>query len=139
MIEPIPKKERTDRRVGCLPEATYYKPRGIPVRELELVEVSINELEAMRLCDLEGMGQVEAARRMGVSRRTFWLHLKAARRKVIDALLNGKAIMIRGGRYVLSQDKRPMAGAARETMPGSEGQPRRFRLEPDAARREDDR
>ena len=106
MVESSQKRERTDRRVGCLPEATYYKPRGIPVRNLEIVEISINDLEAMRLCDMIGIGQVEAARRMGVSRRTFWLHLKAARRKIIDALLNGKAIMIDGGRYVLDDGGR---------------------------------
>jgi hypothetical protein len=106
MVEPSSKRERTDRRVGCLPEATFFKPRGIPVRQLEIIEVSINELEAMRLCDMIGIGQVEAARRMGVSRRTFWLHLKAARRKIIDALLNGKAIMIDGGRYVLDDGGR---------------------------------
>jgi len=103
MRGPPCRRERTDRRVACLPEATYYKPRGVPVRDLEIVEISINELEAMRLCDMDGMGQVEAAQRMGVSRHTFWLHLKAARRKVIDALMYGKAIMIEGGRYVLDE------------------------------------
>lgn len=93
--------KRVKRRISCLPNAFYFKPRGIPVRDLEVVELTLNELEAARLVDLEGLEQEEAAHKMGISRRTFWIDLKNARHKIIDALVNGKAIEIKGGSYVL--------------------------------------
>lgn len=62
--------------------------------ELERIELGLDELEAMRLADLEGHYQEEAAAVMGVSRPTFGRIIEAARRKVADALLNGKALAI---------------------------------------------
>lgn len=91
---------RVKRRVSCFPKATYYKPREIPLCCLEIANLSIEELEAIRLCDLLQMEQNEAADRMGVSRKTFWIDLQRARQKVADALVNGKAIEISGGEYV---------------------------------------
>lgn len=93
---------RVKRRVSCFPKATYYKPREIPLCCLEITNLSIEELEAIRLCDLVQMEQSEAADRMGVSRKTFWSDLQNARQKVADALVNGKAIEISGGEYVNS-------------------------------------
>ena len=97
------KRRRVRRRVGRLPEAFFYKPAGT-TKDLELVELTINELEAIRLIDLEGLNQEDAAYMMGVSRRTFWNDLKSARRKVADALMKGKAIEIKGGSYVFDDD-----------------------------------
>jgi len=93
---------KVKRRVSCLPKATYYKPREIPMCDLEIVNLSIEELEAIRLCDLLQVEQNEAADMMGISRKTFWNDLQKARQKVVDALVNGKAIQISGGDYMNS-------------------------------------
>jgi len=93
---------RVKRRVSCLPKATYYKPREVPLCDLEIVNLSIEELETIRLCDLLHVEQNEAADMMGISRKTFWNDLQRARQKVVDALVNGKAIEISGGEYVNS-------------------------------------
>jgi predicted DNA-binding protein (UPF0251 family) len=93
---------KVKRRVSCLPKATYFKPREIPLCDLEIINLSIEELESIRLCDLLQVEQNEAADRMGISRKTFWNDLQQARQKVADALVNGKAIEISGGNYVNS-------------------------------------
>ncbi len=93
---------RVKRRVSCLPKATYYKPREVPLCDLKIVNLSIEELEAIRLCDLLNVEQNEAADVMGISRKTFWNDLQKARQKVTDALVNGKAIEISGGEYINS-------------------------------------
>jgi len=80
-----------------MPEATYYKPQGVPLRVLEQVALTVDELEAIRLADLEGLYQEEAAKRMNVSRQTFGRIVEAAHRKVADALVHGKALSIEGG------------------------------------------
>ena len=90
-------RPRQCRRVGQLPQATYYKPRGVPLRTLEQVGLTVDELEAIRLADLEGLYQEAAAEQMNVSRQTFGRILEAAHRKVADALVNGKALSIEGG------------------------------------------
>lgn len=93
---------RVKRRVSCLPKATYYKPRKASLCDLEIINLSIGELEAIRLCDLIHVDQNEAADMMGISRKTFWNDLQKARQKVTDALVNGKAIEISGGEYINS-------------------------------------
>lgn len=93
---------RVKRRISCFPKATYYKPREIPLCCLEIANLSIEELEAIRLCDLLQMEQNEAADKMGISRKTLWNDLQNARQKVADALVNGKAIEITGGEYINS-------------------------------------
>ena len=90
------------RRVSFIPEATYFKPAGIPMRMLEEVCLSVDEAEAVRLKDLEGLEQEEGADKMGLSRPTFQRVLMSARQKVADALLNGKAIRIEGGNFELA-------------------------------------
>jgi len=87
------------RRVASIPEVTYFKPAGIPARILEEVCLSVEEAEAIRLKDLEGLEQEECAQRMTVSRPTFHRVLGSARSKLADALLNGKAIRIEGGNF----------------------------------------
>jgi len=90
------------RRVAFLPGVTYFKPAGIPLRALEEVRLSLEEAEAIRLKDLEGLEQEQGAEKMNVSRPTFQRVLASARLKVADALLNGKAITIEGGNFEMS-------------------------------------
>ena len=90
------------RRVGFLPQFTYFKPAGVPLMHLQEVRLSIEEVEAIRLKDVEGLEQDECAQRMRVSRPTFARMLLLARQKLADALLNGKAIRIEGGNYELA-------------------------------------
>lgn len=85
------------RRIIGEPVTNIFKPVGIPRRELEEIILTLDELETLRLADLEGCYQEEAARRMGISRQTFGNIVAAARRKVADALVNGKALRIGGG------------------------------------------
>ncbi len=80
-----------------MPQVTYYKPRGIPMTELQCVELSVDEFEAIRLADCEHLYQEQAAERMNVSRQTFGRILDAARAKVADAIVHGKALSIQGG------------------------------------------
>lgn len=82
------------RRVGFSPAVTYFKPRGIPMTQLEEVRLELDEIEALRLADLESLYQVDAAERMGVSRQTFANIVTRARHKVADALIHGKALQI---------------------------------------------
>ena len=72
--------------------------------ELETVHLKVVELEAMRLVDFVGMEQEDAANKMGVSRRTLWKDLKSARKKIVDALVNGKIVEMHGGNYELFED-----------------------------------
>ncbi len=90
-------RPRQCRRVAQLPQANYYKPRGVPLRMLECIDLTVDELEAVRLADLEGMYQEEAASRMNVSRQTFGRIVDAAHKKIADALVHGKALSIQGG------------------------------------------
>ena len=92
-------RPRKPRRVAFLPGVTYFKPRGIPLRLLEDVQITVEELEALRLKDLEGLEQEEAAEQMGVSRPTFQRILEEAHRKVAEGLVYGKALRIEGGDY----------------------------------------
>ena len=90
------------RMVASLPNITYYKPAGIPLRLLNEVRLSIEEAEALRLKELEGLEQSLGAAKMGISRPTFQRILSSARKKVADALLNGKAIRIEGGNFQIT-------------------------------------
>ena len=93
------------RRVQCNPEANYFKPRGVPVSELEEVVLLKDELEAIRLADLDEKYQQEAADNMNVSRQTFGNIIRSAHHKIADALVNGKALKIEGGVVVMQERK----------------------------------
>ncbi len=93
---PRPPKHRL---VEELPTSDYFKPAGIPMRQLDEVVLSIDELESIRLKDYEGLDHADSADRMQVSRPTFHRILTAAHRKVAEALTQGKAIRIHGGTY----------------------------------------
>ena len=85
------------RRISCDPGSDYFKPRGVPLRGLEEVKLGLDELEAIRLADLEMMYQEDAAVKMGISRQTFGNLINSAHKKVADVLLNSKALKITGG------------------------------------------
>ncbi|MGB2613564.1 MAG: DUF134 domain-containing protein, partial [Phycisphaerae bacterium] len=85
------------RVVRGFPGAVYYKPAGIPLRVLAEVVLGLDEMEALRLADVDGLPQEEIGRRMKVSRPTAGRILETAHRKVADALVSGKAIRIEGG------------------------------------------
>lgn len=94
------------RRVAGNPIASIFKPAGIPARMLDQVVLTLDEFEALRLADLEGLYQDDAARRMEVSRPTFGRILESAHRKVAQALVGGKALRIEGG-PVYTEPPRP--------------------------------
>ena len=95
---PRPKKSRW---ISNHPGVSFFKPQGIPLRVLSQVCLGMDELEAIRLADLESMSQEEAARRMNVSRATFGRIVSQGRNKIADALVHGKAIRIEGGEVEL--------------------------------------
>ena len=83
------------RRVFFDPNVTYFKPRAVPLAMLEEVGLSIDELEALRLCDYKNLEQTEAAKKMKISQSTLQRILTSARKKLAQALIEGKAIKIR--------------------------------------------
>jgi len=93
------------RRVKFFPKHTYFKPAGIPLRELKEEILTVEEIEALRLKDLEGLEQEECAQSMSISRPTFQRILVEARKKVAKALIYGKAIRIEGGTFILEEEE----------------------------------
>jgi uncharacterized protein len=93
------------RFVSAFPGTTFFKPRGIPLVELEEIHLSVDEFEALRLADLDGLYQEDAAARMNISRATFGRIVESAHRKVADALINAKAIKIEGGVVKMAQKR----------------------------------
>lgn len=87
-------RPRLCRRVGFNPNVTYFKPRGVPMRELEIVELTTEEMEAYRLRHINDLEQQEAADKMRTSQSTYQRILYSAYKKIADALVNGKAIKI---------------------------------------------
>ena len=85
------------RRVRCTPDTNYFKPRGIPVDRLEEINLTLDELEAIRLADFDGLYQEDAAKKMNISRQTFGNIINSSHKKIADALINAKALKIEGG------------------------------------------
>lgn len=92
------------RQIGFVPGVTYFKPAGIPLRDLEESVLALDEVEALRLADLNGLYQEEAAEKMKISRPTFSRIVEGARRKVADALIHGKALRLEGGPVIHAPD-----------------------------------
>jgi uncharacterized protein len=90
------------RRIENMPDVTYFKPAGIPMRELEEISLSPVEIEALRLREIENLDQAAGAEKMNVSRPTFQRILASARFKIADALIKGKAIRIEGGNFEMA-------------------------------------
>jgi uncharacterized protein len=87
-------RRKKHRHVDADHSRICFKPCGIKRQSLEIAQLSQDEMEAIRLSDHLGLYQQECAERMGISRPTFSRTIEGARRKIADALLNGKAIMI---------------------------------------------
>jgi len=90
------------RRVEFEPQFTYFKPAGVPKWQLEELVLSVEEIEAVRLKDMEGLEQEECADKMQISRPTFQRILTGARAKLAEGIIEGKAIRIQGGNYRLA-------------------------------------
>jgi len=85
------------RRPRCLsfkPNVYYFKPQGIPLRFLEEIVLLPDELEALKLYEVDGLEQIEAARKMKISQPTFARILKSAQKKMAQAVIKGEAIRI---------------------------------------------
>ncbi|HUW71975.1 MAG TPA: DUF134 domain-containing protein [Candidatus Humimicrobiaceae bacterium] len=82
------------RKVLFDPNVIYFKPRAVPLSMLEEVDLGIDELEALRLCDYKNLEQTEAAKKMKISQSTFQRILTSAHKKVAESLIEGKAIKI---------------------------------------------
>jgi predicted DNA-binding protein (UPF0251 family) len=93
MTMPRPRKQRN---ISFQPDVVYFKPQGVPMMHLKTICLEIDELEAIRLADLEGMYHNDAAEVMHVSRQTFGNIINSAHRKIAEALISGKAIRIEG-------------------------------------------
>lgn len=96
---PRPTKPRW---VEFFPAVTYFKPAGVRMRDLEEVSLGVDEMEALRLKDLMGLEQEDCAKRMNLAQSTFQRLLTTARGKVSTALIEGKALRIEGGNYLVS-------------------------------------
>ena len=87
-------RPRLCRRIRFQPTATYFKPQGIPMRQLEVIELTAEEAEALRLKNIKGLEQMKAAKIMNTSQSTFQRILASAYKKITIAIIEGKAIRI---------------------------------------------
>ena len=94
-------RPRRTRNIFFQPDVTYFKPAGIPMVNLKETVLGFDEIEAMRLVDSEEMEQSAAGKKMKISQSTLSRLLKAGRKKLADAIINGRAIKIQGGNFKL--------------------------------------
>jgi predicted DNA-binding protein (UPF0251 family) len=87
-------RPRLCRRIEFNPNITYFKPQGVPMRDLEIVELTAEDIEALRLRNTECLEQEEAAKKMNTSQSTYQRILSLAYKKITEALIEGKAIKI---------------------------------------------
>jgi len=87
-------RPKLNRCINFDPKVTYFKPQGVPMRYLDIVELSMEEIEALRLKNVEQLDQGECANKMNTSQSTFQRILSSAYSKVTRALVDGKAIKI---------------------------------------------
>jgi len=92
-------RPRRRRSVRFNPDITFFRPEGVKDSYLEESILTVDEFEAVRLKDLEGLDQEEAAKKMNISQPTFHRLIRSARKKIADAIVKGKAIKIEGGVY----------------------------------------
>ena len=99
-------RPRICRRIFFNPHITHFKPAGVLLRNMESNILTCDELEAVRLIDFEKIGQNKAGKEMKVSQPTLSRILKSAREKLADAVVNGKAIKIKGGDFKMVVPRR---------------------------------
>ncbi|WP_298439038.1 DUF134 domain-containing protein [uncultured Ferrimonas sp.] len=100
-------RPKIPRTVCGRPANSCFKPNGIPMPNLEQIPLSPDEFEALRLVDLHGLQQRQAAEQMGVSRQTLANIIKSARSKVVDCLANGKALMMETSEGKIDEHRDP--------------------------------
>jgi uncharacterized protein len=89
--------------INTVPLYAFFKPQGIPMTNLQIETLKLEEIEALNLKDVENMDQETAAEKMGVSRSTFQRIIKSARYKLVKAVTEGRALKIEGGNYLPSE------------------------------------
>ena len=87
-------RPRLCRRIGFRHHSHHFKPQGIPLRNLDVVELTTEEMEALRLKNIKDLDQIECAKKMKTSQSTFQRILASAYKKISLALVEGKAIKI---------------------------------------------
>jgi predicted DNA-binding protein (UPF0251 family) len=87
-------RPKLKRKIQFNPEIRYFKPQGVPMRYLKIVELLPEEVEALRLKNIENMNQEECAKKMNTSQSTFQRILSSAYHKISEALIKGNAIKI---------------------------------------------
>lgn len=106
-----PGRPKRFRWVESMPDITHFKPTGVSPGKADQVNLTLDELEAIRLADLEGLYQEQAAEKLNVSRQTFGRIINSAHQKIAEALVKGKSILIEGGEIMaLKQGKGMAAG-----------------------------
>jgi hypothetical protein len=114
-------RPRRCRRVWSEPNVTYFKPAGVRIIDLEESILMVDEFEAVRLKDLEGLDEETAAKKMNISQPTFNRLVSSARKKIADAIVHGKAIKIEGGVYKMVGFGRGRGGRGRMGGPFAAG------------------
>lgn len=95
-------RPRKCRLIETMPQVTYFKPRGVPMTDLEELQLPIEGFEALRLVEIECLDHDQASEKMNVSRQTFGRILAAARKTMTQAVVLGQALRIDGGDYIVS-------------------------------------
>ena len=113
------------RRIGFKPDYLFFKPAGIPGKKLEEIALTMDELEAVRLSDLEGLYHEDAAKRMNISRQTFGNTVISAHKKIADFIVNGKMIKIAGGNIEILKERNFLCYACKHewSVPFGTGRP----------------
>jgi predicted DNA-binding protein (UPF0251 family) len=106
-------RPRKWRNVCCLPESNLFGPLNAPDSESEIIIMSVEEYETIRLIDLEGLMQEECAQQMNVARTTVQRIYNDARKKIAETLVNGRTLKIEGGNYKLCEDSEQAHGCGR--------------------------
>ena len=90
--------------IETVPVHAYFKPQGIPMTKLKIINLSLEEIEALKLKDMQNLDQETAAEKMGISRSTFQRVIKSARHKLVKSVVEGKALKVEGGHYIPSDN-----------------------------------
>lgn len=99
-------RNQNKRTISCIPDFSVFKPKGIVDKNTEVINLNLDELEAIRLIDYQGLYHDVAAEKMNVSRATIGRIVETARKKISDALINGKILNIGGGKVHLNKENK---------------------------------